>query len=98
MREEKKYIIRYKMNNFHKWCYSINITNTSTYSCGNKDSENITKMILIEARKNVIKIKEIRKNKPSRITEIYVIDTETNKIIDITQKYTKFTRFEIMEI
>ena len=96
---EKKYIIRYKMANFHSWCYSINITNNFTYSVGNKNNKEITKMTLKEARQNVIKIKKIRKNKPSRIIEIQIINIKTNKIIDPTiNKPRKISRFELMEI
>ncbi len=101
MSKIKKYIIKYKFNTkwgLRKWNYSTNITKNGTCSCNNKDYGNITKMTLTEARKNVIKIKEIRKKKKSEITEIQIIDTKTNKTVDISPKYTKFTRFEIMDI
>ncbi len=95
------YIIRYKFKKpwgLKKWNYSNSISNYGTCSCKDKDSKSITKMTLIEARKNVIKIKEIRKRRDAEVTEIQIINIETNEIIDINQKYTKFTRFEIMEI
>ncbi|KKM19592.1 hypothetical protein LCGC14_1654080 [marine sediment metagenome] len=72
------------MANFNKWCYSTNITDHSTYSVGNKNDRTITKITLKEAIKNVIKIKKIRKDQPSKITEIQIINIETNKTIDPT--------------
>ncbi len=100
--EEKKYIIKYKMNSkrgLKQWNYSTRITNYGTWSVSDPNRNNIiTKMILKEARKNVIKIKEIRKKTEQKIVEIQIIDTETNEIIDISQKFTKFNRFEIMDI
>ncbi len=82
-----------------RWNYSTVIANNGTCSVFNPNNESITKMTLEEAKENVIKIKEIRKQKKQEITEIQIIDIETNEIVDINQKeYTKFTRFEIMEI
>ena len=99
--EIKKYVIRYKFNTewgLRQWNYSISIANNGTCSVIEIDNRSITKMILTEAKKNVVKIKEIRKKRKQEITEIQIINIKTNEIIDITQKYTKFTRFEIMDI
>ncbi len=101
MSEIKKYIIKYKFNTkwgLRKWNYSTNITKNGTYSVTDPKDKDITKMTLTEAKKNVIKIKEVRKKVKQEITKIEIINTETNEIVDISPKYTKFTRFEIMDI
>ncbi len=106
MSEIKKYIIKYKFGNLYAkgWCYLTKITNYTTFSKNHLNDKLIMKMILKEAKKNMTKIKEIYKELPYyNVREIQIIDSKTNKIIDeiinINQKeYTKFTRFEIMDI
>ncbi len=93
-----KYIIRYKMRGWHKWCYSIRIEDDATYSTGKENGPTTKRMTLKEARRNVIKIKKIRRGKSNDIEEIQIIEEETNKIIESEWKYEEVSRFDLMEL
>jgi len=57
------------------------------------------KMTLKEDRNNILKIEKIYKQRKSNITEIQIIDIETNKTVNPTiYKPKKVSRFELMDI
>lgn len=104
---KEKYIIRYQFEGYIIWCYFIEMSyeDTSSYKCRDTVetvmrglyNTDIMKMTLEEARKNIIEIKKIRKQKGGEITQIQIINTETYKIVGKEQKI-EISRFELMEI
>jgi len=91
----KKYVIRYKITEDAKYYSYFKRTKfNTTYSSKNIDDEEVKKMTLIEAKEEVVKIEKLDRSR----ADIKIIDIETNEEVDIHTKYTKYTRFEIMDI
>jgi len=92
----KKYVIRYKITKYSKrYSYFKRIEFNGTYSSYDIDNEEVKKMTLIDAKENVKEIENLVKKGRIDRADIRIIDIETNKEVDI---YTKYNRFEIMDI
>jgi hypothetical protein len=103
---EKIYIIRYKFGSFSNWCYFTMFSKNyeekdDTCSTLHKDSTEILKMSLKETKKKYEKIKEIRDVIYNDLIDIQIIDTNTNKIIDIDhieeEDNTATSRFDLID-
>ena len=94
---EKKYIIRYAFGYRTEWNYSFGIKGGSTRSGNLRDDRLVIKITLTEARKYIKRIVQLRqKNNGGVVTEIQILDAETNEIMDNEEK--EISRFELMEI
>jgi len=106
MKEEKKYIIRYKFANLYHWNYftkfSINHNgNKDTCSEGFIEGSAIKKMAYKEALVDIKEITRIRRIRETDFQEPEIVDFDTQKVVNIEEINTpikKFTRFQIMDI
>lgn len=99
--DEKKYMIRYKLPNRESkwWWHFYKIQNGIIHSYATPNANMIKKMTLKEAKKNILKIKKIRKKVDGKEpTKIQIINTETNGIVSFEDLEEEISRFELMEL
>ena len=95
----KKYVIRYKITEdakYYSYFKRIVGNDDDTYSSDDINNKEVKKMTLIDAKENVKEIENLVKKGRIDRADIRIIDIETNK--EVSTSYTKYNRFEIMDI